>query len=387
MERAWAAKNRLLELGVPLESALYLLPNAKALRFHESGSLLYLAHKWVMRTCFNAQEEIYRASMDELEQVRAVHPRLARHMGPPCVLRARPHHAHLHRGRALLRRAGLAQLPERRKALVTMRFGTALLLAVPLLAAPGAGRVVVFLDKDLIEPFAIDFDEAGRAYVVEMGGNRVGGLDGGALRCWRGRARRARRRRRPGAEAQSSTARTTCWSGRMASFTSPTRGTTACGRIDLATRVVTRVAGTGEKGYGGRRRARGEAPFDGVFNIAFHGQRPLRLRPRQPAGARGGPDVGSGDHGRGQRRQGRARGRRRRGKRTTRRPAGGGGGFQGHLYVAERAGHALRVVDTRGRSARSPARARRAGRATAGRRATPASTAPSTCSSRRRATC
>jgi thymidylate synthase ThyX len=88
MERAWAAKNRLLELGVPRETALYVLPNAKALRFHESGSLLYLAHKWVMRTCFNAQEEIYRASMDELEQVRAVHPDLARHMGPPCVLRA-----------------------------------------------------------------------------------------------------------------------------------------------------------------------------------------------------------------------------------------------------------------------------------------------------------
>jgi thymidylate synthase ThyX len=88
MDRAWAAKNRLLDMGVPLESALYLLPNAKALRFHETGSLLYLAHKWVMRTCFNAQEEIYRASMDELEQVRAVHPRLARHMGPPCVLRS-----------------------------------------------------------------------------------------------------------------------------------------------------------------------------------------------------------------------------------------------------------------------------------------------------------
>jgi thymidylate synthase ThyX len=87
MDRAWTAKNRLLEMDVPLEQALYLLPNAKALRFHETGSLLYLAHKWVMRTCFNAQEEIYQASMDELEQLRAVHPRLARHMGPPCVLR------------------------------------------------------------------------------------------------------------------------------------------------------------------------------------------------------------------------------------------------------------------------------------------------------------
>jgi thymidylate synthase ThyX len=88
MERAWAAKNRLLDMGAPLASALYLLPNAKALRFYESGSLIYLAHKWTMRTCFNAQEEIWRASMEELEQVREVHPALARHMGPPCVLRA-----------------------------------------------------------------------------------------------------------------------------------------------------------------------------------------------------------------------------------------------------------------------------------------------------------
>ncbi len=87
MEAAWTAKNRLLDLGVALEHALYLLPNAKALRFYETGSLLYLAHKWVMRTCFNAQEEIYQASMDELDQLRAVHPHLARHMGPPCVLR------------------------------------------------------------------------------------------------------------------------------------------------------------------------------------------------------------------------------------------------------------------------------------------------------------
>ena len=87
MREAWTAKNRLLELGVPLEFALYVLPNAKTLRFVESGSLLALLHKWTLRTCFNAQEEIYLASMDELEQVLAVHPRLGRHIGPPCVIR------------------------------------------------------------------------------------------------------------------------------------------------------------------------------------------------------------------------------------------------------------------------------------------------------------
>src|SRR4029077_19758992 len=74
MADAWEAKNKLLDLGVPREFALYLLPNAKAVRLVESGSLLHLLHKWTMRTCFNAQEEIYQASMEELAQVRDVLP-------------------------------------------------------------------------------------------------------------------------------------------------------------------------------------------------------------------------------------------------------------------------------------------------------------------------
>jgi thymidylate synthase ThyX len=87
MEAAWAAKNRLLELGVPLEFAMYVLPNAKTLRMVESGPLIALVHKWLMRTCFNAQEEIYLASIDELAALREVHPRLAKYIGPPCVVR------------------------------------------------------------------------------------------------------------------------------------------------------------------------------------------------------------------------------------------------------------------------------------------------------------
>jgi len=87
MKDAWTAKNKLVALGVPLEFALYLLPNAVALRLVESGSMIALQHKWTLRTCFNAQEEIYLASMDEIEQVRAIHPRLGRFLGPPCVLR------------------------------------------------------------------------------------------------------------------------------------------------------------------------------------------------------------------------------------------------------------------------------------------------------------
>ena len=88
MDEAWAAKNELLCRGVQLEHALYLLPNAKSIRLVESGSLLHLLHKWTMRTCFNAQEEIYQSSIEEVEQVRDLFPELGRYIGPPCYLRA-----------------------------------------------------------------------------------------------------------------------------------------------------------------------------------------------------------------------------------------------------------------------------------------------------------
>jgi thymidylate synthase ThyX len=87
VEAAWDARSRLLDRDVAPELALYVLPNALAVRFEESGSLLDLVHKWNMRTCFNAQREIFEASMEEIEQVRAVHPELVRHVGPPCFVR------------------------------------------------------------------------------------------------------------------------------------------------------------------------------------------------------------------------------------------------------------------------------------------------------------
>ena len=93
VEAAWSARGRLLDAGVEPELALYVLPNAVAVRFEESGTLLDLLHKWTMRTCLNAQREIWRASMDEIEQVGEVHPSLVRHVGPPCFVRtgiARP---------------------------------------------------------------------------------------------------------------------------------------------------------------------------------------------------------------------------------------------------------------------------------------------------------
>jgi flavin-dependent thymidylate synthase len=87
MARTWDDVARLKALGATDEQAHYLLPNALAIRFTESADLMSLHHKMAMRLCYNAQEEIWQASVDEAEQVRAVHPRIGRFLLPPCGLR------------------------------------------------------------------------------------------------------------------------------------------------------------------------------------------------------------------------------------------------------------------------------------------------------------
>lgn len=89
MEAAWDAKERLLKLGVEPEHALYVLPNAKAVRLVESGSLLNFYHKWRLRSCWNAQLEIYETTLDELEQLVELCPTVASQIGPYCWLRKR----------------------------------------------------------------------------------------------------------------------------------------------------------------------------------------------------------------------------------------------------------------------------------------------------------
>lgn len=89
MEGLWESIRRLLEIGEAVSSAIYLLPNAFAVRFEESGDLAALRHKWAMRLCLNAQEEIWRATVDEVEQVRARWPLLGRYLLAPCGVRAR----------------------------------------------------------------------------------------------------------------------------------------------------------------------------------------------------------------------------------------------------------------------------------------------------------
>jgi len=87
MRAAWDGFARLRALGAGDEFAGYVLPNALAIRFTESANLLDLHHKHAMRLCYNAQEEIWRASLDEALQIGAVNPRIGRYLLPPCNLR------------------------------------------------------------------------------------------------------------------------------------------------------------------------------------------------------------------------------------------------------------------------------------------------------------
>lgn len=87
MEKTWESIGRLKKLGVKDEWTCYLLPNAVALRFTESADLMSLRHKHEMRLCYNAQEEIWKASLDEAIQIKEVNPRIGSYLLPPCTLR------------------------------------------------------------------------------------------------------------------------------------------------------------------------------------------------------------------------------------------------------------------------------------------------------------
>jgi thymidylate synthase ThyX len=87
MAKLWEAIGELRRLGVSEEWLAYLLPNGVTIRFTESADLLHLHHKIKSRLCYNAQEEIWRASLDEVRQIRDVNPLIGRFLLPPCGLR------------------------------------------------------------------------------------------------------------------------------------------------------------------------------------------------------------------------------------------------------------------------------------------------------------
>lgn len=81
----------LIEMGVAPEKALYVIPNGVNIRLMEVASLNGFRHKAKTRICFNAQEEIWRSVIEEIQQVAHVHRDVlgdAFDLYPTCKLRA-----------------------------------------------------------------------------------------------------------------------------------------------------------------------------------------------------------------------------------------------------------------------------------------------------------
>jgi DNA-binding beta-propeller fold protein YncE len=208
------------------------------------------------------------------------------------------------------------------------------LLAVLLLlsADPPRGAAVLVAGRGLEEPFAVDFD-ATRTFVVEMAGNRVGVVAPDGSRRVLAGGFNGPHHILVGPDGQVYVADT--WNNSVK-------------KVDPRTGAVTLVAGTGEKGFGGDGGPALRARFGGIYSIAFHARRLYicdldnrRVRavdlktgivttvagngekgvPRDGADARTQPLVD---------------------------PRAIALDAKGNLYICERGGHALRVVDPAG---------------------------------------
>ncbi len=79
--------SRCLEAGVSADKALTLLPNAHALRIVESGDLFDWLHRWKLRLCYLAQEEIFFVSVEQAQQMLSVLPEAEKAFRSPCGIR------------------------------------------------------------------------------------------------------------------------------------------------------------------------------------------------------------------------------------------------------------------------------------------------------------
>jgi sugar lactone lactonase YvrE len=229
-----------------------------------------------------------------------------------------------------------------------MKFGLAALLT---LALPAAEKVTVVASGDLKEPFGVAFDKAGAMFIVEMTENRVRELAKGALRLTAGTGEKGDRGDgAPAPEAQLNGPHHLAMGPDGALYVADTWNN-RIRRIDPKTGTITAFAGTGEKGYAGDGGPAARAQFGGLYCMAFDPRgevlyladldnrriRSVHLKtgivgtlagngqkgvPEDGADARSAPLVD---------------------------PRAVAVDSKGNVYILERSGHALRVVDPRGK--------------------------------------
>jgi DNA-binding beta-propeller fold protein YncE len=212
------------------------------------------------------------------------------------------------------------------------------------------GRAMLVLGEDLREPFSVDFDRDGNTYIVEMEGHRVSVIDR------EGRSRVLAGTGQAGLSGDDGPAIKAQFNGPHHLLIGPDGDlyvadtfNNCVRRINLRTAVIARVAGTGEKGFSGDGGPAVSATFNGVFSIAFHqnrlyvmdlGSRRVRAVDRKTgivttvagSGEKGVPIDGADAL-----------------TQPLVDPRAIAFDSRGNLYVCERSGHALRVIDPSGK--------------------------------------
>ena len=225
------------------------------------------------------------------------------------------------------------------------------ILALAIVLSP-AEKMTILAGGDLKEPFAIDWDKAGTAYIAEMGGNRISVLDkSGKLGVLAGTGEK-------GLSGDGG-------AGAKAQFNGPHHllvgqdgdlyvadtFNNCVRKIDLKTGVVTRVAGTGKKAYSGDGGPAVSADFGGIYCIAFDSKgqhlylcdldsrriRAMNLKTGIVVTVAGNGQKGVPKDGEDAKTQ------------PLVDPRAVAVDSKGQIYILERSGHALRVVDAAGK--------------------------------------
>lgn len=86
---AYAAVEQALDMGIPSQYALSLLPNAHTVRVIETGDIYDWVHRLRQRLCYLAQEEIFFASVEQARALTEMFPEGEHLFLAPCGIRQR----------------------------------------------------------------------------------------------------------------------------------------------------------------------------------------------------------------------------------------------------------------------------------------------------------
>jgi len=144
-------------------------------------------------------------------------------------------------------------------------------VAVAALPAQDAGDAQLVLGEHLREPFGVAFDLDGAAFIVEMAGNRVSYLSRqGTVRVIAGTGEQ-------GLTGDGGPAIEARFNGPHHLLVGPEgylyiadTFNNCVRRVDLKTGIISRFAGTGEKGFSGDDGKAIDAKFGGIYALAFN---------------------------------------------------------------------------------------------------------------------